>query len=278
VWIDCTYFAVNGEVVFDDTKTVCYDKRYVYRRKAADGEVVTLELRWSECQSPSVLEEYRQLQRELRHANAEVSTTEAALRNINQQMSQVKRYYAKYSTLRVDIRNKGSEGSTVLEQSVNPEPVSLRRPDWLSNGITIESGSGSMTVELECRGDGELEVDLMGRDVRNAEGQRYPVWIDCTYFAVNGEVVFNDTKTVCHDKRYVYRRKVADGEVVTLDLCWSECQSPSVLDEYRQLQMNLKNANAKISSLETALRNANAKVSATEEALRNANRIIASSK
>ena len=88
-------------------------------------------------------------------------------------------------------------------------------------------------------GDGELEIDLLGRDLRNADKKRYPVWIDCTYFAVNGETVFNETKTVCHDKPFVYKRTVADGELLELDLKWSECQSPAVLDENRKLRKEI---------------------------------------
>lgn len=116
-----------------------------------------------------------------------------------------------------------------------------------------------------------LEVGLLGRDVRNVEGKRYPVWVDCTSFAVNGEVIFNETKTVCHDKRYVYRRTVKDGEVIQLDMVWTECQSSNVLDEYRQLQINLQNANAKVSSAETALKEASTKICFTEAVLSKAN-------
>lgn len=170
------------------------------------------------------------------------------------ELMKLQKHYAKYSTLRVDIRNRGNENNNVIEQTVSPEPFSLKRPCWLKNGITIESEAESMVTVLQCQGDGELEVALMGRDVRNANGVRYPVWIDCIYFAVNGEMVFNETKTVCHDKRYIYRKAVKDGEEILLEMAWSECQSPNVLDEYRQLQSNLKQANDKVRVTETALK------------------------
>ena len=179
-------------------------------------------------------------------------------------MITLQKQYAKYSTLRVDIRNRGDEKNNVIEQSVNPEPFSLKRPDWLKNGITIESETKSMVIVLQCQGDGELEVALRGRDIRNANGVRYPVWIDCTRFAVNGETIFDDIKTVCHDQPFKYSKAVKDGEVIRLEMAWSECQSSNVLDELRQLQANLKNANSKLRAAEAALEKANNKMVAKD--------------
>ena len=166
----------------------------------------------------------------------------------------------------MDIRNRGDEGSDVIEQAVTPQPLSVRKPQWLPDGITVESVAERMSVDVQCKGDGQLEIGLMGRDVRNEDGKRYPVWIDCTYFAVNGEVVFSDTKTVCHDKRYVYRRPVADGEIVKLEVGWSECRSSNVLDEYRQLQTELKNSNNKINQLQVELKSLNYKTDQLQKA------------
>ena len=273
VWIDCTYFAVNGEVVFSDTKTVCHDKRYVYRRPVADGEIVKLEVGWSECRSSNVLDEYRQLQTELKNSNNKINQLKTEMKNerkvvfaAQEQISTLHKQYEKYSVLRMDIRNRGDEGSDVIEQAVTPQPLSVRKPQWLPDGITVESVAERMSVDVQCKGDGQLEIGLMGRDVRNEDGKRYPVWIDCTYFAVNGEVVFSDTKTVCHDKRYVYRRPVADGEIVKLEVGWSECRSSNVLDEYRQLQTELKNSNNKINQLQVELKSLNYKTDQLQKA------------
>ena len=108
-----------------------------------------------------------------------------------------------------------------------------------------------MAVVLQCRGSGTLEISLLGRDARNAAGKRYPVWIDCTYFAVNGETVFSDNKTVCHDKRYVYRKTVADGEILKFDVEWTECESSGVLDEYRRLEQAKTEAEKKLKKTKT---------------------------
>ena len=171
---------------------------------------------------------------------------------VKKQINTLHKQYEKYSTLRIDIRNKGDKGCDVIEQGIVPQPLSVRKPEWLPGGVTVESIAECMSVAVQCKGDGELEIGLMGRDVRNEAGKRYPVWIDCTYFAVNGGVIFADTKTVCHDKRYVYRKPVVDGEVIKLDVAWSECRSSNVLDEFRQLQVELKNSKNKTNQLQKA--------------------------
>ena len=145
--------------------------------------------------------------------------------------------YAKYYTLRVDIKNIGGKDCNLVERIVTPKAFSARKPAWLKpNGVTIESQSDRMKIVVQAEGDGELEIDLLGRDMRNADKKRYPVWIDVQWFAVNGEVIFKDTKTVCHGKAFVYKKNVADGELLELELKWSECQSPTVLEENRKLR------------------------------------------
>ena len=145
--------------------------------------------------------------------------------------------YAKYYTLRVDIKNIGGKDCNLVERIVTPKAFSARKSAWLKpNGVTIESQSDRMKIVVQAEGDGELEIDLLGRDMRNADKKRYPVWIDVQWFAVNGEVIFKDTKTVCHGKAFVYKKNVADGELLELELKWSECQSPTVLEENRKLR------------------------------------------
>ena len=162
----------------------------------------------------------------------------------------VKKQYEKYSTLRMVIRNRGNMGCDAIVQLVAPKPLAVRKPQWLPNGITIESVAERMTVDVQCKGNGELQIGLLGKDARNADGVRYPVWIDCTYFSVNGEVIFANTKTVCLEQRYVYKKPVADGEVVRLEVAWSECRSSNMLEEYRKLQTELKKLNTKINQLQ----------------------------
>lgn len=160
-------------------------------------------------------------------------------------LQQLNRVYAKYITLRVDVCNRG-EGNKIMEQSVVPNVSRIIRPSWLPNGVCIESRAGEMKVILRCLGNGELDIRLRGRDERNANRQRYPVWIDCTYFSVNGEVVFDEVKTICHDRPYLYRKPVKDGEVIELAFCWEACRSPTVLEENNRLRSELKMVEEKI--------------------------------
>ena len=148
--------------------------------------------------------------------------------------------YAKYYTIRVDIKNLGGKDCNLVERIVTPKAFSARKPAWLKpNGVTIESQSDRMKIVVQAEGDGELEIDLLGRDMRNADKKQYPVWIDVHWFAVNGEVVLKDTKTVCHGRPFVYKRNVADGELLEIELKWSECRSSTILEENRKLRKEI---------------------------------------
>lgn len=178
---------------------------------------------------------------------------EALCKLIRKVKTESKFLLSKYQTLRVDIRNGGRTGGNVIEQSVEPRPSRVVRPSWLPNGVSIESAAGEMKVILRCQGDGELDIRLRSRDERNTEGKRYPIWVDCTNFSVNGKVVFEEVKTICHDRPYVYRKPVRDSEVVELVFKWAECQSSTVLDGYRMLQSDLKQSQLNLKQLKQKL-------------------------
>lgn len=149
--------------------------------------------------------------------------------------------YAKFYTLRMDIKNIGGRGCNLAERIVTPKAFSVSKSKWRSNGLKIECVSDKMQIVIQCEGDGQLEIDLLGRNMRNAFGKRYPVWIDVNWFAVNGEVIFNDIHTVCYDKRYIYKRPVSDGELLELELEWSDCQSSLTVDAVKRMEPELKN-------------------------------------
>lgn len=178
--------------------------------------------------------------------------------------TRIKVQYAKYDTLRVDIKNQGNPGCNVEILAAGPGPLYMESPTWLPGGVRIESAVKQMMIALRCRGDGELIVWLRGRDVRNAKGERYPVWIDCNRFTVNGRIVFNEVQTVCHDKFYRYSMPVSNGETVELEFTWSECRSSAVLGEIRRLQNDLKKSESRIKAAESSLKNADGKIKQLE--------------
>ena len=176
----------------------------------------------------------------------------ALARYFQRKMHKLQNQYAKYHTLRVDIKNIGGRDCNLVERIITPKAFSARKPAGFPKGVTIESQSERMKIVVQCKGDGELEIDLLGRKLRNADKKRYPVWIDVNWFAVNGEVIFDRTKTVCYDMKYVYKRVVSDGELLELDLKWSECRSPVILDKYRKMKKDKKKLDKRISDLKNS--------------------------
>lgn len=160
-------------------------------------------------------------------------------RYFQSKMHNLQNQYAKYRTLRVDINNNGGRDCNLVERIISPKAFSVYKPPWLPSGVMFEAVSERVMVVIRCEGDGELEIKLLGKDVRDAFDKRYPVWIDVNKLAINGETVFQDTKTVCHDRPYAYNRAVSDGELLELELEWSECQSSFVMEENLRLQQEI---------------------------------------
>ncbi len=160
-------------------------------------------------------------------------------RYFQSKMHNLQNQYAKYRTLRVDINNNGGKDCNLVERIISPKAFFVCKPVFLPNGVMIEAVSDRMKIVVQCEGDGELGINLLGKDMSNASGKRYPVWIDVNKFVINGETVFHDTKTVCHDSPFNYSRKVSDGELLELELEWSECQSATISEEYRRMQQEI---------------------------------------
>ena len=97
-------------------------------------------------------------------------------------------------------------------------------PEWFSkNGLghVIQSQAGNIHLCIKCVGNGTLSIALRGNDVRNSTNERLPFWIYYKELSVNGEEQLNSIYTVWHDKPYIFKKSVKDGEIVTFDIKWS---------------------------------------------------------
>lgn len=85
----------------------------------------------------------------------------------------------------------------------------------------IESNAGNIDIKFKCRHDGNLKITLRGKDVRNADNKRVPVYINYTDFTVDDENIVQDGKIVWHDEPFAYTKKVKNGQIVKLHLEWN---------------------------------------------------------
>ncbi|OUN22669.1 hypothetical protein B5G37_09680 [Pseudoflavonifractor sp. An85] len=135
-----------------------------------------------------------------------------------------KPYFLNYVTARVDLQNVSSDSNRIELLDVSDKDAKASTPSWFRNngvGVVLESCCGRLDIALKCVGDGTLNINLRGRDVRDKNGNRIPVYIDYRTMRVNGESVFDTVQPVTHDAPYCFHRKVKDGENVYVSLTWT---------------------------------------------------------
>ncbi len=128
----------------------------------------------------------------------------------------------RFSTARIDIKNKGSEGNDLCI-TTSDKLASISNPNWFCSegrGYILESDAKHIKLRLEGIGDGTLTIMLRGIDYRDAGGKRMPFFVDYRYFSVNEQVVFDSIHTVHHDKPYRYTREIKNGEFVDVEIGW----------------------------------------------------------
>ncbi len=132
----------------------------------------------------------------------------------------------KYNTARIDIRNIGKSGqiiNTVKLDNISDKNLYYDYPKWFENsegkGIIIQSQSNFLKFDVECIGDGELNIILRGVDFK-VKRERMPIYVKYTNFTINNKNIFNENKLLTHDNSYVYKMNVNDGQRITLYLEW----------------------------------------------------------
>lgn len=132
---------------------------------------------------------------------------------------------------RVDIVNKNYTKNPV-EILYSSDNVDVKFPGWFEydygKGTVLETKEKSFFVTLRCIKDGELNISLRGPDVR-VSGKRVPSFVNYTALRVNNENVLKKDTAACHDKSYIFRKNVKDGEIVEIHVEWNKYNVPSVL-------------------------------------------------
>lgn len=132
-------------------------------------------------------------------------------------------YLARSITARIDLKNKGAASNDLQMQGVSDPRASIVAPDWFAQagrGYVLRSEAGRLDLQLRCVGDGVLHILLRSQNQKDAQGNHISTWIDYTGLALNGQRLFSDLRSACHDEPLRFTRKVQDGEVVLISLGW----------------------------------------------------------
>ena len=131
----------------------------------------------------------------------------------------------KYNTARIDIKNFGNNNTpnSVKVKNITDYNPNFHYPNWFKDsngeGVVIQSQSNFLQFNLECIGDGELNIFLKGID-KKLNGKRIPIYIEYKKLLIDGENVIDENKIVSHNDFYVHKLNIHDGQILSIYLEW----------------------------------------------------------
>lgn len=128
------------------------------------------------------------------------------------------RYFDACRHCRIDLINKG-DGASVKVLNDDSE-LTIKYPNWLDDGrgCVVESKNKILTLNIECKGSGKLNLNLKGLDFRNTPEKRIPIYINYKELIYNNELIFNNNQFAWHNKSYNYDTDCKDGEKITVQI------------------------------------------------------------
>ena len=134
----------------------------------------------------------------------------------------------KYNTARIDIKNKSFEPEKNSLNSVKIDNytdfnLAYSYPSWFENeygkGLLINSRMNFLKFDIIVKGDGQLHIYLRSPN-NSVKKKKRPIYLRYTKFCINNKNIFKKPKLAHHDRPYVYKQNVKDGERLTVYLEW----------------------------------------------------------
>lgn len=149
--------------------------------------------------------------------------------------SEVLNLLMKYFTARIDIKNFGNDSNDIIINKISDWSAKYHYANWLTNnqgkGITIQSDSGSLDLELQCVNQGILKIWLRGIDCRDKRNNCFPVYIDYINFQINDEKIIEKNILTWHHEPYIYEKEVKNSEIIKIHIEWMPFNNFSEYDD-----------------------------------------------
>lgn len=132
--------------------------------------------------------------------------------------------YKDLFTARIEIKLINEDKANMDIINISDFKASIKKPDWFQEkgiGYVIESFIGKIDIKFYIQKKGKLSIRLRGKEVKNNNGERIPFWIDYKLLKINNDIIFDDIKTVWHDKPYYYSVEVDEALVINFVCEWS---------------------------------------------------------
>lgn len=140
-----------------------------------------------------------------------------------------------FITARVDIKNNGNKGNSLLIENISDNKSFIDYPKWFCDengeGLIIHSIQGELDLTIKCIGEGELNIIFRSKDVKDKHGKRFPIYIDYYDININNKPIIHTNKLVRLDRPYILKKNVTSDERIALSFKWLPFNKSSTYDE-----------------------------------------------
>jgi len=130
----------------------------------------------------------------------------------------------KYLTARIDIKNYGDNKNSIEIKKISDKQAEIDYPNWFKDefgkGMTIQSTTGKLYLQIKCKNPGKLIIKFRGPDIRGSKQERVPIYINYTNIYINEQNLNCTEKIVWHDEPLIYKKHVEDSEIIKIAVKW----------------------------------------------------------
>lgn len=157
----------------------------------------------------------------------------------------------KFFTARINIKNMGDATNNIEIIRISDSNSNVEYPSWYKDesgsGLLIHSSACCLDLEIKCVNDGELNILLLGRDIRDKNGVNAPLFIDFTVFQINGENILESPILTSYEDFYRFTKDVEDSEVMKVHIEWKPLSDSSIFNmSFSSLKTQIQRLNRQL--------------------------------
>lgn len=130
----------------------------------------------------------------------------------------------KYFTARIDMKNMGKANNSLEIISSSDNNLKIFKENWFKDdygeGLILESIASKLDLKIKCINDGELNIQLKSKDIKDKNNLRFPIYIDYTNFIINDIPIIDNHNLHSHDTPFLFKKNVKDSEIIDIHLEW----------------------------------------------------------
>lgn len=166
-----------------------------------------------------------------------------------------------YGIGRIDMINQGNENNEIEILENSDRFLEYYYPQWFKRengqGLVITSKKLKLDLKIKCINDGELNIYLKSKQMKDKKGNAFPVYIDYTNVTINGENLLKNPKLVTNNKPHIIQKPVKDSEILDLHIEWLPFNNNSYYyDRSRYYIKKINKLNKEIEDLKKEIDNA----------------------